>query len=41
MIMNASKLIENLTTIKSTKVMTIRPPSQIHAMGENTMIMKT
>jgi hypothetical protein len=41
MIMNASKLIENLTMIKNPKVMTTRPPSQIHAMGENTMTMKT
>jgi hypothetical protein len=40
MIMNASKLIENLAMIKSPKVMTTRPPSQFHAMGENTMIVK-
>jgi hypothetical protein len=39
--MNALKLIENLTMIKSPKVMTTRPPSQFHAMGEDTMILKT
>ncbi len=33
-IMNASKVIENLTMIRSPIVMTTRPPSQFHSMGE-------